>query len=182
MTGAADAAEDGTAGERLLADLRRKFGNAGFLYTATIIDRLSAIDEAPWAEWRRTGGIREPINPRGLAALLKPWGIKSRDGREGGTGPNLKGYYSADMSDAWSRYIRDSATDHRSAQASNVADDVADEAKASATCSEQAQPTLVADVADVAAERLNPATCTVCGEPLDQALTDAGFTDHGETA
>ena len=23
-------------------------------------------------------------------------------------------------------------------------------------------------------------TCTACGEPLDQRLVDAGFTDHGE--
>jgi hypothetical protein len=24
--------------------------------------------------------------------------------------------------------------------------------------------------------------CTICGEPLDQALVDAGYTDHGEEA
>jgi hypothetical protein len=23
--------------------------------------------------------------------------------------------------------------------------------------------------------------CTICGDPLDQALIDAGYTDHGET-
>ena len=28
----------------------------------------------------------------------------------------------------------------------------------------------------------DPVACTVCGNPLDQALIDAGFTDHGETA
>jgi hypothetical protein len=28
----------------------------------------------------------------------------------------------------------------------------------------------------------SPARCTVCGEPLDQVLIDAGLTDHGETA
>ena len=26
------------------------------------------------------------------------------------------------------------------------------------------------------------ATCTICSEPLDQALIDADFTDHGEAA
>ena len=26
------------------------------------------------------------------------------------------------------------------------------------------------------------AACTICGGPLDQALTDAGFTDHAEAA
>lgn len=29
-------------------------------------------------------------------------------------------------------------------------------------------------------EMLEPVTCTVCGESLDQALIDAGYTDHGE--
>lgn len=37
-----------------------------------------------------------------------------------------------------------------------------------------------AELADVAAERPDGATCTICGDPLDQALIDAGFTDHGE--
>ena len=180
LTGAASDAEDGTAGERLLADLRGVFGAAGFLYSATIAERLAAIEEAPWAEWRRAGTAREPINGRGLAALLKPWGIRSRNGREDGTGPVGKGYYSEDMADAWSRYIGYTATDGESAQVSNVADRVADDLKPSATSAEQPELPEVADVAEVAEECLDRATCTACGEPLDQALVDLGFTDHGE--
>lgn len=49
---------DGTAGERLLADLERIFGERTFLYAATITAALAAIEEAPWAEWRRTGMYR----------------------------------------------------------------------------------------------------------------------------
>jgi hypothetical protein len=53
----------------------------------------------------------------------------------------------------------------------------------SAACAEQPQQADVADVA-LAASAVSgsgPAgTCTVCGEPLDLALIEAGFTDHGE--
>jgi len=157
LTGAASEAEDGSAGERLLADLQGVFGPAGFLYSDTISERLAAIEEAPWAEWRRTGTSREPINGRGLAALLKPWGIRPRNGREDGTGSPRKGYYAEDMADAWSRYIRYTATDDPSAQVSDVADHVADESGPSATGVDQPELTEVADVADVAADRLDGA-------------------------
>jgi hypothetical protein len=37
----------------------------------------------------------------------------------------------------------------------------------------------VGDVGDVVPSSLPTRVCTVCSEPLDQALIDAGFTDHG---
>lgn len=40
----------------------------------------------------------------------------------------------------------------------------------------------VAGVAQVADTPRTGGHCTVCGEPLDQVLIDAGFTDHGEAA
>ncbi|HEY5360302.1 MAG TPA: DUF3631 domain-containing protein [Streptosporangiaceae bacterium] len=157
---------DGTAGERLLADMRAIFGAATFLYGVTIAERLAEIEEAPWAEWRRTGSGRERINGRGLADLLRPYGIRPRNGRERGTGPVAKGYYAEDMADAWDRYTRNTATDDESAQARHVADDVADEPDASATGAEQAGFDNVADVADVAEVRPDDAICALCGEPL----------------
>jgi hypothetical protein len=180
LTGADGDPQDGTAGERLLADLRDIFTKtrAGFLYSATITAQLAEIDEAPWAEWRRVGAGREAINARGLAALLKPWGIKSRNGREHGTGDVGKGYYSEDMADAWSRYVRYSATDEESAQASRVADCVAADPSTSATGGDLRQIAEVADVADVAEGRLNGATCTACGIPLDPVLIRLGNTTH----
>jgi hypothetical protein len=77
--------------------------------------RLAKIEEAPWVEWRRTGMGREPINARGLADLLRPWRIKSRNGREDGTGNVAKGYYAEDLADAWERHSRYTAqmTNHR---------------------------------------------------------------------
>lgn len=181
-TGAAEDPRDGTAGERLLADLQAIFGDATFLCSATIARRLAEIEEAPWAEWRRVSSGREPINGRGLADLLRPWGIRSRNGHEGGTGSVGKGYYAEDMADAWSRYSGYTATDDEDPQASHVADGVADGGEPSATWAEQPELSDVADVADVAQERLDSAGCTICGEPLDQTLVAAGYTDHGETA
>jgi hypothetical protein len=175
-----DDSRDGTAGERLLADLQDIFANAAFLYSATITTALAKIEEAPWAEWRRTGLGCEPINARGLAGLLKPWGIRSRNGREDGTGNVAKGYYAEDLADAWERYSRYTATDDPSPQASHVADRVADDDDPSATSPDQHESPDVADVADVAAGRVNGA-CTECGQPLDPALIAAGFTNHGET-
>lgn len=180
IAGAAEDPRDGTAAERLLADMKAIFGDATFLYSATIARRLAEIEEAPWAEWRRAGSGREPINGRGLADLLRPWGIRSRNGREGGTGSVGKGYYAEDMADAWSRYSGYTATDGQDPQASHVADPVADANDVSATWAEQPELSDVADVADVAQERLDGADCTICGQPLDQALLDLGYTDHGE--
>lgn len=160
-----------SAGELLLADLKTVFGQAVFLYSATIIGRLCVIEEAPWAEWRRTPDGREPINSRGLAALLYSYKIKSRNGREAGTGPVLKGYYREDLLDAWSRYTRYTATDDTSSQTTHVADRVAHASGSSATDADLQEMAHVADVADVAqdhqdqaAARDNAVARSRCGE------------------
>jgi Protein of unknown function (DUF3631) len=44
------AGEDHTPGVRLLADLRAAFGADARLATATLLDRLTALDEAPWGD------------------------------------------------------------------------------------------------------------------------------------
>lgn len=95
-----DAAE-ASPGEKLLADLRAIFEGSHCLYTSTIIDKLLAIDEAPWATWNR--GL--PLNARAMASLLRPYGIRTSDVREGGTGANRKGLRRSDLNDAWARYL-----------------------------------------------------------------------------
>jgi hypothetical protein len=82
------------------------------------------------------------------------------------------------MAAARSRYT---ATDDQSPQVNHVADRVADGFDGTATATDQPGFPDVADVADIAADRPDR-VCTVCGDPLDQALIDAGFTDHGEEA
>jgi hypothetical protein len=88
-----------TAGERLLADLYDVFGDDDQVFTTALIDRLCAIEEAPWSTWHRG----ERMTPRGMATLLRPWGIQSGNVRlpEG----QAKGYTRADLADAWERYV-----------------------------------------------------------------------------
>jgi hypothetical protein len=95
-------------GVRLLADLRDVFGDAHALHTTTILDRLHALDEAPWGHLRG-----ELLNSRGLSKLLSQYSradgtpIRSRDVKI--DGHTLKGYYRADLADAWLRYTSDPA-------------------------------------------------------------------------
>jgi hypothetical protein len=92
--------EDDSLGVRLLADCRRVFGERDRLATAELLDGLAADDEAPWADWHGRGRI----TARGLARLLKPYGISSRTIRLD-AGETPKGYLREQFEDAWSRYL-----------------------------------------------------------------------------
>lgn len=93
-----------TLGLQLLADLRDCFSltpnyvEVDVLLTSQILDQLTALDESPWADLRG-----KPLDARGLARRLKPYGIDSRSVRVGEvTG---KGYRREDLHDAWQRYL-----------------------------------------------------------------------------
>jgi putative DNA primase/helicase len=92
--------DDETGGVRLLADCREVFGRSEWLTPTDLVERLIALPEAPWSEWRNG----RPIITRGVANLLKPFGIKSGKGREAGE-DNKRRYYRNAFSDAWSRYL-----------------------------------------------------------------------------
>ncbi len=77
--------EDSSLGVRLLADLHGVFDDADKLATESIIDLVCAIGEASCADDRDRKHPR--INPRGLAALLRLYGIKSKTVRIGGSTP-----------------------------------------------------------------------------------------------
>jgi hypothetical protein len=85
-------------GVRLLADVRQVFGDGERMSTDAILKALHAIEEAPWADLRG-----KPLDARGLAMRLKPYGIGSKTLREGEA--TFKGYESADLADAWQRYL-----------------------------------------------------------------------------
>lgn len=96
--------DKGSIGIRLLTDLRDHVLNGiERLPTISVLDRLYALEEAPWADM---GG--KPLTSRGLAKMLgeymtgdnKP--IEPRNIKTGGA--VLKGYYAADLADAWTRY------------------------------------------------------------------------------
>jgi hypothetical protein len=86
-------------GIRLLADLRHVFGDADVQATDTILKALHSLDESPWADIKG-----KPINDRGLASRLRPYGIKPRLVRIGGDHV-LRGYAKEDFHDAWRRYL-----------------------------------------------------------------------------
>ena len=69
------------------------------LSTTELLDWLYLIEESPWAEWWKDG----KGGPRGIAKLLKPYGILSRTIRiEGAT---VKGYMRESFVDAWTRLL-----------------------------------------------------------------------------
>ena len=99
------AAEDRrvSLGIRLLSDLRKLFGTTNAMFSATLKDLLisdnsNLDDDAPWADLKG-----KPINPRKMARLLKPYGIKSRKVKIDGV--SLQGYRREDLWDAWQRWL-----------------------------------------------------------------------------
>jgi hypothetical protein len=96
----ARAAEDGSIGIQLLADLRMVFEElTDKTASADLVQKLAGIETAPWAEWNRG----RPITTVGLSRLLKPFRIYPKKIRtcEG----TLQGYERAFFTDAWDRYL-----------------------------------------------------------------------------
>lgn len=96
--------DKGSIGIRLLTDLRDHVLNGiDRLPTVAVLERLHSLDEAPWADM---GG--KPLDARGLSRMLRDYmtsdntPISARNIKTGGG--VLKGYYGADLADAWSRY------------------------------------------------------------------------------
>jgi hypothetical protein len=90
-------------GVLLLTHLKMVFGEADKMPTERILEKLHAIEEAPWSDLRG-----KPLDSRGLARLLREYGIKSRVLRINET--TVRGYQRNDFADAWSRYIPPLAT------------------------------------------------------------------------
>ncbi|MFF8402857.1 DUF3631 domain-containing protein [Streptomyces sp. NPDC015684] len=101
---ASKANDKGSLGVRLLTDLRdHVMVGIDRLPTVAILDRLNAMDDAPWAD---LGG--KPLDSRRLSKMLAEYmtadnePIASRNIKAAGS--VLKGYYAADLWDAWARY------------------------------------------------------------------------------
>jgi hypothetical protein len=102
IAGATDMASAGVA---LLQDIKTMFeaSTLDYLTSKTIIERLTADPEKPWAEWSRGKAITE----KGVAGLLHEYRIFSRT--VGQKGHEAKGYRRADFKDAWQRYLTEKA-------------------------------------------------------------------------
>jgi hypothetical protein len=87
-------------GVLLLRHIRSLFvaNSEAQLPTATMLEGLRAMEEAPWHSLRG-----EPLDSRYLAKLLSEYEIRSHDMR---TGEGVrKGYRRCDFEEAWSRYL-----------------------------------------------------------------------------
>jgi hypothetical protein len=155
-------------GVRLLADIRAVWDGTYGMHTEKILTKLNGLEEAPWGDLKG-----KPLDPRRLSSFLGGYKIGPKDVRADVDGEVKvrKGYRREDLHDAWLRYLPGVKPPppegyegySRDAPASAVAD--------------------VADVASAASgvpRTVRTDTCTVCGGLLDQALIEAGFTDHGE--
>ncbi|TDO52619.1 uncharacterized protein DUF3631 [Kribbella sp. VKM Ac-2527] len=158
MTGERNA-EDDTAGERLLADLYDVWGDEEYLFTTTVLDRLQNIDEAPWADW-----YGKPLTNRGLAHLLKPYGIRSRTVREPAAVSTAKGYARADLTDPWGRYVTSVTASQTDESAGQPCDGrVTDDESASVTSPDLRKHPDRDAVTDVTDEQVEPAIdCPAC--------------------
>ncbi len=87
-----------TLGIRLLADLRRVFGDRDAVSTDEILKTLNAMDESPWGDLKG-----KPMDSRGLAMRLKKFGVTSKNIRA--SGEVLKGYRRDELHDVWQRYL-----------------------------------------------------------------------------
>lgn len=85
-------------GVRLLQDMHAIFGDAEQVPTRELLERLHALEESPWGDLKG-----KPLDDRGLARRLSPYGIKPTTIRI--LASTAKGYRRADFADAWSRYL-----------------------------------------------------------------------------
>jgi hypothetical protein len=82
----------------LLADIRRVFEDCEleWLGAETLVERLVALDETPWAEWRPGD---KPLTSRGLAKMLGEFEIESDNKHR------PRRYWRRDFEEAWASYL-----------------------------------------------------------------------------
>jgi putative DNA primase/helicase len=98
----------GSLGVRLLADIRDAFksGEEG-IFTKTLIERLTADPEKPWADYKNG----KALGPKHIGDLLRPFCITSetvRPNEAGITDPGVKdakGYKRVRFEEAWTSYL-----------------------------------------------------------------------------
>ena len=92
------APDDDDKGVMLLRDIQKVFDNTKmeWLGAEALVEKLVALEETPWAEWRRG---EKAITSRGVSMMLKAFGIKSEKDR----GPHK--YYRKHFEQAWTSYL-----------------------------------------------------------------------------
>lgn len=181
-----------TRGVQLLTALHSIWqdnGNPDHLATADLLAALNAREEEPWPGMRAGQGM----DPRGLASLLKKYGVESKTVRVGdGT---AKGYSRDHLIDPWERYCSLTLERGNSRHMGNdekiegehrpwgekSRTGVPHEGAPLEKRHTVAEPTRdVPDVTDVTQIRGKGSggRCPVCRQPMDGALGAMGFTAH----
>lgn len=114
LVGAATQSDDEpqSAGILLLRDIAEVFETraATGIGSTELCTALCELEESPWNEWR--GG--RPISTRGIAKLLKPYGITPKRDRTNNV------YRRMDFTDAFNRYLSDSPQNSPTSYASST--------------------------------------------------------------
>jgi hypothetical protein len=100
---------DDSRGSQLLAAIRRAFGSERKITSRDLLARINADDAAPFGAWNHGDGLDE----RGIAKLLKPYGIKPKTIRVADETP--RGYNADAFTETFARYL----PQHRNANETN---------------------------------------------------------------
>ncbi len=90
---------DDSIGPKLLKDIQDIFKFHQRIFSDDLVEALKDQKESPWCDWNRGKGLTQ----NGLARLLKPFSIKSKNMRIGDK--QRKGYSAECFVDAFKRYI-----------------------------------------------------------------------------
>lgn len=175
-------------GIRLLADIKTILGGNDRMPTVQLLEKLCELEEAPWGNLRG-----KPLDARGLASHLRKYEVTPAtfDVLDG-TGKTAKGYTTyptkgnIGLADAWTRYLQqqssgESGKDGNSGKSAGDSPDRPAALTDGSVSQDLPEGALTCGLTQVTELTDDPGTlCTACGEPLDQALIDAGYTDHGE--
>ncbi len=159
-----------TLGVRLLGDLRVVFDqdDADVLFTETVLQRLIALDDSPWADLRG-----KELDSRGLASRLGEY--QTEDGRRIASttlrlGDRIaKGYRRADLHDAWQRYLPPSPRGAVTAVTAET--DASADGEWPPSSSPRGSVTAV-----TAGTRVHRGRCAECREPM--VVVEPGQTTH----
>ena len=83
----------------LLRDIRDAFDDSRAIFTDDLLSKLNAIDDSPWGGRRRGEGM----DARGLARLLRPFGIKPKSVRV--EAEHRRGYHVDQFADVFARHL-----------------------------------------------------------------------------
>jgi hypothetical protein len=95
--------EDDSIGVRLLRDIRLVFTEQR-ISSHDLVSRLEQLEESPWGG-RFSRDWRGEWEPKALASLLRPYGIRPTALRGVGGKSSLKGYERVMFEDAWERFL-----------------------------------------------------------------------------